>query len=198
MIRSFFVLLCCLALTAIAALAQPCSESQLSESQVSIVSVNSGFFTGQNRLTLSCGPLLAEAFYNPATATIALMLEDSTSAKTPPVPASTAARLYRLLLVRLLKGSAYQLTIRNYIELGDRMAIAAGESKAWDRRRGRPRQGYPSAFVKQLLNTNHLFPEFSSLAGEFGYRLQVKDVEAVRLCDGLPCGAQVTFQMQRQ
>jgi hypothetical protein len=165
--------------------------------------VDHGLFEGDQRYAIRCGALAAEAFYNKAGARIALMIEIDSTGETPVVPAKTAADLYRFTLKRLFDSerqaslAMYSLTVHNYAELGERMAEAARQSQAWDGRRGRPRSGTASAVVKQLLNAQQLYPEVAALARAVGYRVRVSDVEEVRTCQRLPCGALITFQLFR-
>jgi hypothetical protein len=185
--------------------ADTCGEREinaLSIDQVTVTKVESGFFQNNQRYAIRCGSWSAQALYDKSGASIALMILDESNGAAP-VPAPIAARLYRLPLKRLFTpgGSAaaseYNLTVRNYTELETRMADAAQKSPAWDGDHGRPRSGASSAFVMRLLNTDHLYPEVSGLAGELGYRVRVSGVEEVRLCRRLPCGALISFQLYR-
>jgi hypothetical protein len=182
-----------------------CSERELnslSATQVTVVQIADGFFQGNLQYTISCGKLAAKVFCDRAAARIALMIETDSSGTAPVIPASLAARLYLYPLKRLFAAeskpaAAYSLTVRNYGELEGRMAAAAKNSPGWDSRHGHPTSGTAGEFVARSLNSGQLFPELTGLAKQLDYRVRVSDVEEVRTCQGLPCGALITFQFYR-
>jgi hypothetical protein len=176
--------------------------STLSLDQVTLTRVDHGFFEGDLKYSIRCGQLAAEAFHNKAGARIALMIEMDPLETVPAVSAGLAARLYFFPLKRLLTSASqpaaeFSMTVRNYVELEERMAGAARKSRVWDGRRGRPSSGTAAGFVKELLNAEQLYPEVAALARQLGYRARVSDVEEVRICQRFPCGALVTFQLYR-
>ncbi|MEZ4587507.1 MAG: hypothetical protein R2909_14010 [Gemmatimonadales bacterium] len=63
--------------------------------------------------------------------------------------------------------------------LAGRMAVAAARSPEWDARRGRPREGTPSAFFARLVARDDLIAELTAAFAPFGVRLAPASVEKV-------------------
>ena len=69
------------------------------------------------------------------------------------------------------------------LELSQRLALAAHRSPGWDARRGRPKTGDANRFVKDLANSELIYPELSELFAGTGRSLSIASVEKVRVLE---------------
>jgi hypothetical protein len=171
-------------------------------------SVGQGLDEGRRIYALPCGSWTAQAALRKGDISLRLVDEDGSPARNG--TADVSMGLYRVLLARLLRehelGRSFGLSIMNYIELKERIAVAASTSTLWDARKGKPKAGYAAHLVRDLLNSQKLYRELDELFSQFGYRVYVESVEKVMLCPAgdiiaaghraakLPCGGQIYFE----
>lgn len=67
------------------------------------------------------------------------------------------------------------------LELSLRLALAAYRSPSWDARRGRPVHGDLNRFVKDLANSQPIYPELKTVFGRFHRSITLAGVEKVRV-----------------
>jgi hypothetical protein len=114
---------------------------RLSFDQVTVTRVDHGVFKGDQRYAIQCGTLAAEAFYNNAGATIALMIEGNSTGMVPAVPADTAFRLYKFPLTRIFASEGNR-AVRSIVSA---CATTWNSNSAWLTQRENPRGGIATA-----------------------------------------------------
>jgi hypothetical protein len=177
---------------------RPESSKPVGAEAVNVTSVTTGLRKGSVSFSLVHGEEKAELIYTPDRRALFFSVAQGSS---PPaassIPAADKVRLLRAILEKVFdvegRAEEYAFAFENYSEVGPRVAEAAIRSGGWDARGGRPVAGSADQFVKNLLNDRNLYSEFADLAGEFGYAVEVTDVENVivepaQKCDASPKG----------
>jgi hypothetical protein len=138
--------------------------------------------------------------------------------------AAPASMRQRLEMLRPLVNQAfdehgrkrmYAVTVGEYPELKARIAAAAACSGKWNMTSGKPKAGSAGVFVRELLESQKLYPELESFFGSMGYAVSVSSVEEIMLCpwaeikreasppcrphipsgSQAPCGASIVFRI---
>lgn len=68
-------------------------------------------------------------------------------------------------------------------ELSLRLVLAASKSPEWDKQRGRPKNGDPNGFVKDLANRELIYPELKELFTRFNRTVSFSCAEKVLVCE---------------
>ena len=74
-------------------------------------------------------------------------------------------------------------------ELSQRLMLAAHQSKDWDAKRGKPRQGHENIFVRQIAERAGIYSELKEIFQAQGFELTISNVEKVLILKAkdLPC-----------
>ncbi len=84
--------------------------------------------------------------------------------------------------------------------MSKRLALAAAQSDAWNKKTGKPFTGHENPFVLKLANHAQIYPELSTLFRKFGYKIEVSGVEKVFIlpAEKLPFWDEISGQANRK
>jgi hypothetical protein len=150
---------------------------------IEIEQITNGVWQGFTALRTSCGPVTGQLYYAKDRNLLRYEIAPETRIDRDSPSARLRTEILRALLQRLFtlcgQRSSYAFATNAYPEIGERLAAASAESRAWDKHTGRPYAQTTAAYAKALLNADHGYPELAKPWAEWNYTVRITAIEKV-------------------